>query len=156
MVCLCGKVGAAEVAVGTVWLRLHPATGARNEELGVGLSFLAPKFWCLASQALLRCLSRGFGKTSVFPKIYDFPRCCAYFVPCGFCVAKSNPCGNLCSRRTGSLSPLKLQVTGLIKNPQEAAALFLAGRTFSHALYVHTGDISNSNAHQIVDLCVLS
>ncbi|MBQ8384390.1 MAG: hypothetical protein IJX45_04065 [Spirochaetaceae bacterium] len=28
---MCGKVGAAEAAVGAGWLRLHPATGARNE-----------------------------------------------------------------------------------------------------------------------------
>ena len=32
MVCLCGKVGVSAAAVGAVWLRLHPATGARNEE----------------------------------------------------------------------------------------------------------------------------
>ena len=43
-VCLCGKVGVSAAAVGAVWLRLHPATGTRNEELGLGLSLLAPKF----------------------------------------------------------------------------------------------------------------
>ena len=49
-------------------------------------------------------------------------------------------------RYIGSRSPLKLQATGLIKNPQEAAALFLAGRTFSHALCVPSSVWCQCNA----------
>ena len=52
----------------------------------------------------------------------------------------------LWGRYIGSRSPLKLQATGLIKNPQEAAALFLAGRTFSHALCVPSSVWCQCNA----------